>query len=115
MTSERHGRLRGLIARIGDDLPGAEFEFRPMFGAYGVYSRGRFFAVIGSEGLALKLAPADREALLALPGAHRWSISGQYVVVPDALTDPVTLRPWVERSVAYAQTLPLPARRTRRR
>ncbi len=32
--------------------------FRPMFGGVGAYVRGRFFAIIASSGLALKL-PAD--------------------------------------------------------
>jgi len=114
MANERHARLRGVMDRIGEELPGSEFEYRRMFGAIGVYSRGRFFAVIGSEGLALKLAPDDRDELLALPGAHVWSISKQYVVVPPALDSVPALLPWVERSAHYAQTLPLPERRGRR-
>ena len=113
MANERHARLRGVMDRIGEELPGSEFEYRRMFGAIGVYSRGRFFAVIGSEGLALKLAPDDRDELLALPGAHVWSISKQYVVVPPALDSVPALLPWVERSAHYAQTLPLPERRRR--
>lgn len=114
MDSGQHAHLRSVIGRIGDDLPGSEFEYRRMFGAIGVYSRGRFFAVIGSEGLALKLAPDDRSALLALPGAYEWSISRQYVVAPPDLDTAEALRPWVERSAGYAQTLPLPKRRARR-
>ncbi|HMM28764.1 MAG: TfoX/Sxy family protein [Chloroflexota bacterium] len=114
MGSDRHAHWRSVIERIGDDLPGSEFEYRRMFGAVGVYSRGRFFAVIGEEGLALKLAPGDRAALLALPGAREWSISRQYVVAPPDLATVAALRPWVERSAGYAQTLPLPKRRARR-
>lgn len=113
MADEQRARLRAVVERIGDDLPGSEFEYRRMFGAVGVYSRGRFFAVIGGEGLALKLAPDDREALLALPGAHVWSISKQYVVAPAELDSVSALRPWVERSALYVQTLPLPERRRR--
>jgi len=114
MGSDRHAQLRSVIEQIGGDLPGSEFEYRRMFGAVGVYSRGRFFAVIDDEGLALKLAPADRAALLALPGAQEWAISRQYVLAPPDLYTATGLRPWVERSAAYAQTLPLPRRRARR-
>lgn len=114
MANEQHARLRSIVEQIGDELPGSEFEYRRMFGAIGVYSRGRFFAVIGSEGLALKLAPDDHADLLSLPGAHVWSISKQYVVAPATLDRVPALRPWVERSAAYAQTLPLPERRRHR-
>lgn len=115
MANEQQARLRAIVEQIGDETPGSEFEYRRMFGAVGVYSRGRFFAVIGSEGLALKLAPDDRAALLADPGAHVWSISSKYVVAPAKYDSVTALRPWVERSARYAQTLPLPERRSRRR
>ena len=100
--------------------PGVGLSSRPMFGGVMDYAGGRPFASVSRQGLALKLPPAERDGLLALPGAKplRYEAhdppSKSYTLVPDAmLADPSALRPWVERSAAFAAALP--AARSRRR
>lgn len=92
----------------GPDLA-PDLAFRPMFGGIMGYVRGRPFASLSNVGLALKLGPADRSALLALPGAVALRYapdsppSKQYVVVPRAmLAAPSELAGWLARSAAYA-------------
>ena len=87
--------------------PDLELTFRPMFGGIMGYVEGKVFASLSNVGLALKLAGADREALLAEPGAHPLQyepdqpLSKSYVVVPETmLSDPDVLRRWIVRSAA---------------
>ena len=93
--------------------PDLELSFRPMFGGIMGYADAKVFASLSDVGLALKLAGADREALLAEPGARPLQYepssppSRSYVVVPDAmLSDPDALRRWIVCSAAG-----LPSRR----
>ena len=93
--------------------PDLELSFRPMFGGIMGYANAKVFASLSDVGLALKLAGADCEALLAEPGARPLQYepsqppSKSYVVVPDAmLSDPDALRRWIVRSAAG-----LPSRR----
>ena len=93
--------------------PDLELTFRPMFGGIMGYAEGKVFASLSNVGLALKLAGADRDALLAEPSARPLRYepdqppSKSYVVVPEAmLSDPDVLRRWIVRSAAS-----LPSRR----
>ena len=93
--------------------PDLQLSFRPMFGGIMGYVDAKVFASLSDVGLALKLAGADREALLAEPGACPLQYepssppSKSYVVVPDTmLSDPDALRRWIVRSAAG-----LPSRR----
>ena len=93
--------------------PDAALRFRAMFGGATAYADDRPFASLSNVGLALKLAPADRDALLALPGAARLQyepgapVSRQYVVVPPALAaDPDALAPWLRRSLDHVRAQP---------
>jgi TfoX/Sxy family transcriptional regulator of competence genes len=86
--------------------PDLELAFRPMFGGIMGYAGGKVFASLSDVGLALKLAGADRDALLATPGAGPLRYepdqppSKSYVVVPEAmLSDPESLRAWIVTSV----------------
>jgi len=97
-----------ILGCAGPDLA-PDLAFRPMFGGIMGYVRGRPFASLSNAGLALKLGPADRSALLALPGAAALRYepasppSKQYVVVPRAmLGEPGELAGWLARSAAYA-------------
>lgn len=98
-----------------------EVTFKPMFGGVTGYTRGRNFVSLSNVGLALKLDAPDREALLTEPGARPLQYdpsmppSKQSVTVPDAmLDDPDALHSWVERSIRYCQTQPLPKKRTKK-
>ncbi len=93
--------------------PDHELTFRPMFGGIMGYAEGKVFASLSNVGLALKLAGADRDALLAEPGARPLRYepdqppSTSYVAVPETmLSDPDGLRRWIVRSAAG-----LPSRR----
>ncbi len=93
--------------------PDLELTFRPMFGGIMGYAEGKVFASLSDVGLALKLAGADREALLAEPGARPLRYepaqppSKSYVVMPETmLSNPDVLRRWIVRSAAG-----LPSRR----
>ncbi len=98
--------------------PDLELAFKPMFGGIMAYAEGRPFASLSDVGLALKLAGADREALLATPGAQplRYAAdqppSKSYVVAPEAmLSDLDGLRGWIARSVAGLASKPARRRR----
>jgi len=98
-----------------DAAPEAGLRFRAMFGGAGAYAHDRMFASPSNAGLALKLAPEDRAALLGLPGAVPLRYepdappSRDYVVVPEAVRgDPAAFAPWVRRSIDHVQTLPPP-------
>ncbi len=87
--------------------PDLELAFRPMFGGIMGYADGKAFASLSDVGLALKLAGADRDALLAIDGAKalRYGAdqppSKSYVVVPEAmLSAPEALGAWIARSAA---------------
>ena len=87
----------------------ADLAFRAMFGGIMGYVRGRPFVVLSRVGLALKLGQADRDALLATPGAAplRFKADGpvmaQYVVAPRAMLDaPEELGAWLARAAAPA-------------
>jgi len=60
----------------------------------------------------VRVAEPDREALLALPGAHPFQVMpgrdmGRYVVLPpDVVGDDGRLGDWLGRSLAFTRTLP---------
>ncbi len=86
-----------------------ELAFRPMFGGIMGYAGGKPFVSLSDVGLALKLAPGDRETLLSAPGARPLQYEAEmppsktYVVVPDAMLEDLDgLRFWIIKSVAAA-------------
>ena len=93
--------------------PDVDLEINPMFGGMGAYVRGRIFAILYDGGIALKLSEDHQEELLQVEGASQDApISKKYTVVPQAfLEDNALLQPWVEKSVNYALTLPLPKKK----
>ena len=108
--------LRALLAAAAPDL---DLTFRPMFGGIMGYAAGKPFASLSDVGLALKLAGADHDALLALPGARPLQYepdsppSRSYVLVPPPmLDDPAALAAWARRSAGSAAARP--ARKGRR-
>lgn len=86
--------------------PNINFHWRRMFGGAGYYANGRFFAAwFRGETFALKLPENERKALLDVEGAQE---HGSYVEVPNAfLTNISLLAEWVEKSIAYAKSLPV--------
>jgi len=55
---------------------------------------------------------ANREALLALPGAHQFEVMpgkamGRYVVLPpDVVADDAALDAWLTKAIEFTRTLP---------
>jgi TfoX/Sxy family transcriptional regulator of competence genes len=96
-----------------------DLDFRPRFGGIMGYAAGKVFASLSDVGLALKLSGADREALLATPGAKPLRYepdqppSKSYVVAPEAmLSDPDQLRLWIGRSVSGLPAKSAPRRKS---
>jgi TfoX/Sxy family transcriptional regulator of competence genes len=93
--------------------PQLEVRFKPMFGGILAYIFDKPAGSLSDVGLALKMSGAERDALLAVPGAEplRYApdqpLSKTYVVVPDAmLDDPETLGGWIARAAAGLKTKP---------
>ncbi len=88
-------------------------ERRQMFGYPCAFVNGNMFTGLYQESLVVKLPERDREELLKVPGAEPFvPMPGrpmrEYVVVPPAmLKDEKTLASWIDRSFAYASTLPV--------
>lgn len=110
MTSPDVEALRRQLELAAEELaPEIGLRFRAMFGGVGVYGRDRMFASLSDAGLALKLSPPDRSALLAEEGARPLQYeedgpaSKEYVVVPSRIRgDAAALAEWVRRSVDHA-------------
>ena len=111
--------MREAVELAAENLPpDIELTFRSMFGGMGASARGRMFASLSNIGLALKLPESEHAELLKEEGAAYLQyepdapVSKSYVVVPTGfLADTTRLAPWVEKSVKYALTLPLPAKK----
>ncbi len=95
-----------------------DWRFRPMFGGIGVYADDKMCVSWSDIGLAVKLAPAEQDALLKLRGARRLQYepsvppSKTYIVVPDAmLSDRRALGHWLSVSAAHAARAPAGKRR----
>ena len=119
MSKEEIESMRNAVELAAENLPpDIELTFRSMFGGMGGSVRGRMFASLSNIGLALKLPESEQPGLLAEEGAAYLQyepdapVSKSYVVVPSGfLSDTARLAPWVEKSVKYALTLPLPKKK----
>jgi len=94
--------------------PHVDWRFRPMFGGIGVYANDRMCVSLSDVGLAVKLGPADQEALLKLKGAKRLQYepsmppSKSYIVVPDAmLSDRKALGHWLALGAGFVSSAPV--------
>jgi TfoX/Sxy family transcriptional regulator of competence genes len=100
-----------LIRRFDAAIP-AGVERRKMFGYSAAFLGGRLFAGLHQESVVLRLGPADRAELLAVPGAERFEpmpgrAMGDFVVLaPSLAADDRALALWIERARAHAATLP---------
>lgn len=106
-------KLRTILIEAA--APHLELTFRPMFGGIMGYGGGKLFASLSDVGLALKLAGADRDEMLSLPGAQPLRYAPDqpqrksYVLVPEAmLSTPDQFGSWVNRSTA---TLPIKSKK----
>jgi TfoX/Sxy family transcriptional regulator of competence genes len=86
-------------------------EVKPMFGNLGAFVAGNRFAGLLGPDVGVRLADADREALVAEHGAGPFGPPerpmGGYVALPAAWRgDPATARPWLERAFAHVAAMP---------
>ncbi|HEY5628458.1 MAG TPA: TfoX/Sxy family protein [Candidatus Limnocylindrales bacterium] len=102
-----------LVARFQDVAarhPSA--SLRPMFGYPALFVSGNYACGLFAERWVVRLAPDDLKAVLALPGAAAFSpmpgrsMTGWASLPPDVVADDSALDGWVERSIAFATSLP---------
>jgi TfoX/Sxy family transcriptional regulator of competence genes len=82
-----------------------DLRFKPMFGGLMAWFNEKPCAWLSGQGLALRLAAADQDGLLALEGAARFRHrpdeppSRDYILVPPALrSETAAFAQWLERS-----------------
>jgi TfoX/Sxy family transcriptional regulator of competence genes len=87
-------------------------EPRKMFGFDCAFVNGNMFSGLHQADLMLRLPEAEREALLALPGARPFEpVEGrpmrEYVVVPASMhADRRALARWMAKALRYGASLP---------
>lgn len=95
---------------ITSDIAGT--ERRQMFGYPALFVGGYHVTGLHQSTWVVRLAEADREELLAIPGSSAFEpmpgrAMGGYVVLPPAITtDDEAVRGWVERAIEYGRSLP---------
>jgi len=95
---------------ITSELP--DTERRQMFGYPSLFVGGNLVTGLHQSTWFVRLSEADRIELLALPGARRFEpmpgrpMGGYAVLPPATLADDDVVRRWVERAIAFGQSLP---------
>ena len=85
---------------------------RQMFGYPCAWIGGNMLTGLFAQDWWVHLAEPDREALLALPGAHQLEVMpgramGRYVVLPpDVAGDDRAVDAWLVKSIAFTRSLP---------
>jgi TfoX/Sxy family transcriptional regulator of competence genes len=85
---------------------------RQMFGYPCVWIGGNMVGGLFGDEFWVRVSEPDREALLALPGAHPLEVMpgkamGRSVVLPaEVVANDAAVDAWVERAVAFTRTLP---------
>jgi TfoX/Sxy family transcriptional regulator of competence genes len=85
---------------------------RKMFGYPALFVSGNLATGLFADTWMVRLAPADLEVLLALPGAAPFSpmpgrtMTGYATLPSDVVADDAALDEWLGRSLAFAATLP---------
>ncbi len=93
---------------------------RPMFGNFAAFANGYLFAGLFGEALYVRLDDSGQASVLDGGGSPFEPMPGRvmrgYVVLPEAwMGDAAKGRPWVERSLAHALSLPPKAAKSRPR
>jgi DNA transformation protein len=91
-------------------------QTRAMFGGFGIYSDGLFFALVDEDKLYLKVSElnqADFEArgmepFVPWPGA---APMGYWELPPGVLEDASELKVWVDKALAVAESKKKPAKK----
>lgn len=104
-----------LVTRFGAamDRNGApDITQRQMFGYPCAWIGGNMLTGLFAEQWWVRLSEPDRDALLALPGAHPFEPMpgrrmGRYVVLPPEVTvDDASLGAWLSKAIDFTRTMP---------
>jgi hypothetical protein len=104
-----------LVERYGEVLArhfAPDITLKKMFGYPCAWIAGNMVSGLFAEDWWVRLSEPDREALLALPGAHQFEVMpgkamGRYVVMPpDVVADDARLDAWLTKAVEFTRTLP---------
>jgi TfoX N-terminal domain len=104
-----------LVARyeaVLDRNAAPDITRRKMFGYPCAWIGGNMLSGLFAEDWWVHLAEPDREALLALPGAHQFEVMpgkamGRYVVMPaNVVADDAAVDAWLAKAVAFTRSLP---------
>jgi hypothetical protein len=104
-----------LVERFASALarhPAPDITQRKMFGYPCAWIGGNMATGLFASEWWVRLSEPDREALLALPGAHPFQVMpgrdmGRYVVMPTELVaDDAQLDRWLAMALAFTRTLP---------
>ena len=104
-----------LVARFNavlDRHAAPDVTRRQMFGYPCAWIGGNMLSGLFAQEWWVHLSEPDREALLALPGAHQFEVMpgramGRYVVMPtDVAADDAKVDAWLDKAVAFTRSLP---------
>jgi TfoX/Sxy family transcriptional regulator of competence genes len=100
----------GLAERVRDLLGGRVVE-KKMFGGVAFMLDGNMSVGIMGDGLLVRVAAGDNDALLAEPGVTQPAMGGRtmkgwLLVDGDAVAEDAALQDWVSRGTTYASSLP---------
>ena len=105
----------GLVARFAAAVErnGApDITPRQMFGYPCAWIGGNMLTGLFAEDWWVRVSEPDRDALMALPGAHPFEpmpgrAMGRYVVLPpDVVASDADLDAWLARAVGFTRTVP---------
>ena len=100
-----------MVSLFDDLIRGRPLQRRPMFGMPCAFAGGQMCVGLFADSLFFRLSEADRETFAAAGGRPFEPIPGramrEYMVVPEAmLGERGALGAWLDRSQAYAASLP---------
>jgi TfoX/Sxy family transcriptional regulator of competence genes len=105
--------LRSILALSeAEQRSSTAIECKHFFSGAAAYVDGRIFMSLTPAGLALKLAAADRDALLAqgataLRYFPKAPVKKDYAVLPDSIrSDEAVLARWIAASIEHCKALP---------
>jgi len=104
-----------LVARfeaVLDRNAAPDITRRQMFGYPCAWIGGNMLSGLFAQEWWVHLSEPDREALLALPGAHQFEVMpgramGRYVVLPtDVAASDAGVDAWLSKAIAFTRSLP---------
>lgn len=102
-----------LLARVEALMPEYPVYRRPMFGvvSWFVEANAALLGCVWGESLNLRVGAEDARALIDAGKATPFDPMGgrpmrEYVLVPASTLRPAQLRAWIERALAFTQTVP---------